>query len=199
MRQPEEFTIRSGTKTLPASSGPTEPIDVLRTEAQGAAWRLIELCSASQLPFDAYLSWSSGSGSISTARLTVATGTRVCVYARTLAIQAENHSSGSANKVCATVADAFATTFNQYEHRFPSVSSKQMSIPPFTESVRVEVADHTLLSGLTIDLLDTAGVRHSRTLGSAQPDGGIPIGGARTIEVTSGTPVDLRAVFTLTL
>ena len=78
MRQPEEFTIRSGTKTLPASSGPTEPIDVLRTEAQGAAWRLIELCSASQLPFDAYLSWSSGSGSISTARLTVATGTRVC-------------------------------------------------------------------------------------------------------------------------
>ena len=199
MRKPWEFTVRSGMKTLPASSGPTEPVDILRTEAQGAAWRLIEFCSASRLPFDAYLSWSSGSGAISMAQITVATGTRVCVYARTLAVQGENHSSGSANKVCATVADAFATTFNQYEHRFPSVTSKQMSIPPFAETVRVELADNTLLSGLTIDLLDTSGVRHSRTAGDAQPDSGIPIGGARTIELSSGTPVDLRAVFTLTL
>ena len=125
---------------------------------------------------------------------------RICIFARSLRIRAANLSS-SDNRVGVTVADGYGQTRNQWEHRATSPDqgvAQDVPIPPFARTVRLEIADPTQLPGSTIKVYDGEGTLRATVAGDAQPEGGVPVGGAGKVEVTAGA-TDYRAVYTLSL
>lgn len=173
---------------------------LLNPSALSETWRIIELFSSSGAPFNVLLSWSAGQGAGATAWITVARSTRVAVYARAITVQVGNLSVAE-NSVTATIADGYAETHNQWELRgaLTNLTPSGVGIPPFSRAFRVELADATLLSSLEIRVYDGTGTLCSHTMGDAQPDGGIPLGGAASLEIESPTDVEFRVVFYLRL
>ena len=195
-----DLTIRANTVELPALSGAPVYRPLLSTEADAASWRLLDLFSRDGAPFEVDISWSAGSGSGASAQLTVARATRVAVYARALTVRVANLGS-AVSRVGVTAADGFALSRNVFEFRGSSdgASPLEIPIPAFAEGVRVDLASATLLAAARIQLLDGTGTQRADVPADNQPAGGVPIGGAATLRVTTTAATTLRAVFTLSL
>ena len=196
-----ELTTRSDGKDLPAWDTSLKLLPLLDGEAELDTWRIVEAFSKSELPFELELGWSSGGGSGSLARVTVARAARICVLARSLRVRAGNLADAT-NRVGITVADAYAVTENQWEAT--GLSDEQgvgidIPVPPFARRVRVEMADATQLPTTTIKVYDGLSTHRSTVDGDKQPAEGVPIGGARTVEIDPSGATAWRAVFTLSL
>jgi hypothetical protein len=197
---------RLSTRSDAAELPPVDPklgakaVEVLRGEAERDTWRIIEAFSGSGLPFDLELAWSAGSGAGAQAQITVARSTRVSVFARSVRIAATNLAD-KVNRVGVTVADGFAATRNRWEHRGHHVASATtvIPIPPFADTVLVDLADPVLLPQATVFVVDGIGVLRAAYPVDLQPPDGIPVGGAAVVELQVPADVDYRAVFHLSL
>lgn len=195
-----DLTIRANTVELPALSGNPVYRPLLSTEADAAAWRLLDLFTSDGAPFEVMLAWSAGSGSGASAQLTVARASRVAVYARSLIVRVANL-DGAVSRVGVTAADGFALSRNVFEFRGSSdgITPVDVPIPAFAEGVRLDLADASLLAASRIQLFDGTGGQRADVPGDNQPAGGVPIGGAATLRVTTTAATLLRVVFTLSL
>ena len=72
-----------------ALAGAREPVwkDVLYSEADTDAWRIVEVSSLEGKPFDIELIWSAANGSGANALITVPHASRICVFARTVQVR----------------------------------------------------------------------------------------------------------------
>lgn len=196
-----ELSVRADRRKLASNGTPTFE-QVLASEADTDGWRIVELSSFEGLPFDVELTWSSANGSGARVLLTVPHATRLCVFARTLKVRARNLAP-SRNTVGATIADGYAETRNQLEvrvhdHTLPKsagfAAPVTVKVPPFATTAWVESADPS--EDGFIHILDAVGAHRGTTRITEQPDGGIPVGGARELQLWMGhTP--LRVVFRL--
>jgi len=186
--------------TLPARDGELLLKPLLNAESGRDAWRIIEVFSLSAAPFDLRLSWSSGGGSGANAKITVSRAARICVFARSLRIQAANLSD-TENRVGVTVADGHTRTRNQWEVRGTATEStpEGIEIPPFAERLRLDLSDPAYVTSAEIEVYDGQDILRSRTIASGQPSDGLPVGGAGKVEVTIPSSIDYRVVFTLSL
>lgn len=175
-------------------------VSLVRGEAGQASWRLVEAVTESALPFELHLEWSSGNGGPRSAKVTVSSACRVCVFARTLNVSAVNLSNDE-NQVAVAIADALLPTQNQYEYRGATVQLTEvdLEIPPFATHLRVELVDPSHLSSLNIRICDGTETLCGMTAGDTQPDRGIPLGGARAVQLHSPHAEEFRAIYTLAL
>lgn len=203
MRRASDLTSRSGSATLPARTA----AELVWSRIAGGnacggedAWRVIELASLTNLPFAARIRWNMGSAAGFTAQVAVARATRVCIHARALDIDVANFSN-AANQVVCGIADGLVSTHNQWEESGTAANgvTQPLQIPPFADRVRLELADPTLLPTTQITVRDGFAAAASVTLGDAQPDAGIPVSGARSIEFITTANVAFRVVYTLRL
>jgi hypothetical protein len=206
-RRRTSLATRSNQLTLAGwASGQQEKSwkSLLDTEARAEDWRLVELFSSSGHPFEAELSWTSGSGAGGSAVVTVSRSTRVCVVARALRVRASNL-TGAENRVSVNVAQpsGFVGTINVYEEPFtiPGEDALTLSIPPMTRRVRVEVADSAQAKTLIVQLLDGQGQLRSQVPSDEQPAEGLYLGGSDQLQLSNGhlSQVLGRVVFTLAL
>lgn len=196
-----DLSTRSDAVTLPAWSGAKAHKSVIAADASEATWRIVEAFSIDGLPFELNLSWSAGAGAGAKATVTACRSVRVCVFARALQVTAANLADAS-NRVGLTVADGFAVTTNQAEATGMMPNSEgDVEIPPFALRFRFEMADPSYLSTTEIRLYDGLSVLRSLMMADLQPDGGVPLGGARrlTLTNTSATDIAYRVVFDLAL
>ena len=181
-------------------TGVAKAVVLLTAEAQRDTWRIVEAFSGSGLPFDLELQWSAGSGTGARALVTVARSTRISLFARSVRISATNLTA-EPNRAGVTVADGFAPTRNQWEHRAAHVSGVPSPIPtpPFAETVRVDLADPSLSPLATVRILDGLGTLRATYPLLDQPAGGISVGGASALELDLAADIAFRAVFHLSL
>jgi hypothetical protein len=177
---------------------------LLDTEARAEDWRLVELFSTSERPFEAELCWTSGSGAGGSALVTVSRSTQVCVVARGLRVRVSNL-AGAENRVSVNVAQpsGFVGTTNVYEVPFtvPAEESVTLGLPPMARRVRVEVADPEQAKTLSVRLLDGQGQLRSRVPGDEQPAEGLHLGGSDQLQLSNAHLAQVlgRVVFTLAL
>ncbi len=180
---------------------PGKPVELLNTEAEVDTWRIVEVFSRTGLPFEADLSWSSGSGSGAQAQVTVARSARICVHARSLRISTTNLAK-KLNRVGVTVADGFTPTRNTWEipGGVAEGSPFEANVPPFAETFRVELGQLGAYANTQIAVHDALGDVRASYNAAFQPAFGIPVGGASKVEVTTNhTGTLARVVFTLSL
>ena len=195
-----DLPVRAQSKVLCPRTDTSVPMShLLDVGARAGTWRIIELFSRSGTPFEADVAWSAGAGVGSHAAITVAHAARLCVFARGLQVRVKNLGS-TKNSVGVTVADGFSPTRNQYEvcglsERRPV----QMAIPPFADHFRVDLDDRRGLRRVQIRVRDGADQIYSHWIGLNQPDSGIPVGGAGSLELLLPPAHRYRVVFTLTL
>ena len=175
----------------------------------GARWRVIEVFSESRLPFQAEVTWSAGGGGNLRAHLTVSRGTRVAVFARTFTVRVANLSDAE-NTVSGVVADAdtFVQTHNQLEltgqhdgNDLAGAQSSELEVPFFARHLHVYLHGEGLDPALWgVRVYDGQNILRSSTPVSTIPSGGLEVGGARKVELYSGSQAGVwRAVFTLAL
>lgn len=200
-----ELTTRSDAADLPplaavAGHAPTTKlVQLLDAEAELDTWRVVEVFSRTLAPFEVDLAWSAGSGSGATAKVTVTRSARICLFARSLRVSAANL-SGAANRVGVTVGDGFAVTENQHEVRGRGGDGLQdVVIPPFAKRARLDASDEAVLALSKLRILDGLGALRAVVVGSQQPPGGVPLGGAGSVQVEPHSTVDWRVVFTLSI
>ena len=196
-----ELSCRSDGRDLPAWNAELKLINLLDADASAADWRIVEVFSRTGLPFELLLVWSAGGGAGAEARITVARAARICVFARGLRVQAGNLAD-AINRVGVTVADAYAVTENQWEATGETLdhgTTADVPVPPFARRVRVEMADATLLPTTTLKVYDGQSTLRSTVAADKQPPEGVPVGGARTVQVAASGATAWRAVFTLSL
>lgn len=200
MSQAFKLSHRADVRELPVFSGTLELRDLLQGESQYATWRLVEVFSDKGLPFELELRWSGGAGSGAWSKLTVASATRICLFARSITLRAANLSS-DVNRVGVTIADGFAPTTNTYEQRdtCDAVTPVRFSIPPFAQTFSLQLADRGKLPGAVISFFDGTGAVRGQVSGATQPGEGILVGGTGRIEVLTSSPTDLKGIFTLAL
>ena len=192
---------RSGQESLPAHVPPADPAfrDLLRGEACAGLWRIVEVFTASQAPFELHASWSGGDGMGQEVRMTVARATRFAVFASSLNVRVANL-AGTENRVGCNTSEGYCVSCNQYEVRGTGDGSAlSVLIPPFATHFRVDVSDESQLSSTTVRVLDAQGLLRAEITGDAQPDQGLPLGGASAIEVVAPSNIDFRGVFTLSI
>lgn len=194
------LTTRSSVQALDpwAGAGALAFRSLLSSEAQLGAWRVVELWSVPRRPFEVRLEWAAGQGAGSHAWVTVPTAVRLGIYARAIGVRVANLSNQD-NRVGVTVADGFLQSRNQYEVRgsLGAGGATALVIPPFAERVRLELSDPALYATTQIQAFDAQGVLRGVTMGDAQPDQGVPLGGAGSLMVVSAGVADFRAVFQL--
>ena len=196
-----DLSTRSDAITLAAWSVSKAHKSVLGADTSEATWRIVEAFSVDGLPFELNLSWTAGAGAGAKATVTACRSVRVCVFARALQVTAANLADAS-NRVGLTVADGFAVTANQTEVTGDMPNSEgDVEIPPFALRFRFEMADPSYLATTEIRLYDGASIVRSLFMADTQPDGGVPLGGARrlTLNNPSATSVEFRVVFYLAL
>jgi hypothetical protein len=201
-----ELTTRSDAADLPplaaVAAGHVAPttkvVQLLDAEAELDTWRIVEVFSRSLAPFDVDLSWSAGSGSGATAKVTVTRSARICLFARSLRVAAANLSA-AANRVGVTVGDGFAVTENVYEVRGRGEGLQDVQVPPFARRARLDMSDDSVLALSKLRILDGLGALRAVVVGSNQPDDGVPLGDAGIVQVEPRSQVDWRVVFTLSL
>jgi len=168
---------------------------LLAAEAHGAAWRLVEASSRDAQPFDLDLAWSAGDGSGSAARISVATASRVCLFARHLQIRVRA-GGPSETRVAVHVADGFAPSANVWSVVVPA--GEVTTVPPFARTVWADVAEGALADDafLVLDgpVRTLAEVRLDR-----QPSAGVPLAGVTGVSVRTARPAVTRLCFHLHL
>lgn len=192
-----DLSLRAERKLLQPASA-EHFTELLTTEGDSDAWRIVEASSVNGRPFDLELTWSAANGSGSKARISVAHAARICLFARTIRVRACNQSSVG-NAVGVTIADGYADTRNQLEVRSPPLqlggqrAPTQIRIPAFARTAWVEAAEPDV-DGL-IQTYDGTGHLRGSTPLSKQPPKGVPVGGAGVLVIDIAVP--FRVVFSL--
>ncbi|MCB9764969.1 MAG: hypothetical protein H6739_34670 [Alphaproteobacteria bacterium] len=190
--------MRAERSTLPPGDGDLRWSPLLSGEDARDGWRIVEARSARGAPFALRLGWSSAQASGGQAWVCAPHATRVCVFARSLRVEAANRAEPE-NRVSVTVADGFALTANQWEEHAVTDPVAALAVPPFATHLWVGVDQPDLRPYTVLRLLDGMGtVRESLRL-DALPPGGLPLGATHRVEVQADDPVHLRATFTLAL
>ena len=195
-----DLSTRSDQLQLPGNDDHRRFRDLLFAESGDDTWRLVELFSLAGEPFEAELSWSAGQGVGARALVTVSHSTRVSVYARSLRVRARNLAVDG-NRVGVTVADGHTPTRNQWEHQGELEAGEPVIVvvPPFAARVRLDVAVPKALPQTRLSFVDGTGATRATVPGDAQPDRGVPIGGAREVHVHTRSPTPFRLLFDLSL
>ncbi len=192
--------VRSERKELPGSSTSSSQIMLLDVQFGQGEWRIVEAFSKEGKPLELEVRWSATTASGPWVKVTVAHATRLCVFAKSVTLYATNLSTDS-NTVIAQVADGFTQTANVWEHRAKTDGSSALHIPvpPFAVVFHLHLAERGALPAAIITVFDGAGTARARFSAANQPAGGIPVGGAGRIEITTEGSIDLRGIFTLLL
>lgn len=195
-----DLSTRSDQLALPGTDDAKRFRDLLFAESGDDTWRLVELFSLAGEPFEAELSWSAGQGVGARALVTVSHSTRVSVYARSLRVRARNLATDG-NRVGVTIADGHTPTRNQWEHHGELAPEEPVIVvvPPFASRVRLDVAAPKALAQARLSFVDGTGATRATVTGDAQPDGGVPVGGAREVQLHTKTPTAYRLLFDLSL
>ncbi len=200
-----ELTTRANAVDLPPAVQlavevyPAPRVPLLAGEAEVDTWRIVEVFAP--LPFELGLAWSAGSGSGAEAQVTVGRSSRICLFARSLRLTAQNLTT-TQHRAGVTVADGFAITHNTWEAPllFGVGVDQDVAIPPFAQTLRAEIAEPSGWASSTVEVFD--GMNHLRATYNAafQPAGGIPVGGARKVRLSTTDPaLHGRVVFHLSL
>lgn len=200
-----ELTTRANAIDLPPAVQlaievvPAPRVELLAGEAEVDTWRIVEVFAP--LPFELGLAWSAGSGSGAEALVTIGRSARICLLARSLRLTARNLTTTS-HRAGVTVADAFAITRNTWEVPllFGFGANQEVPIPAFAEALRVEIAEPDGWATTTIQVFDGLNDLRATYAAGSQPPGGVPIGGARKVRLSTPDPVHHgRVVFHLCL
>lgn len=196
-----DLSVRNGKKTLPARAvgSALSYVELGAGHAAAATWRVVEVWSPSDLPFAVRIQWTAGDSAGQKALVTVSRSARIGVHAQWVEVQAANLAD-VANVVASAIADAFLPTTNQWEETGTAESSvvQTIPIPPFADRVRLELSDPSLLPSSTLSFYDGFSGVVGVVQGDAQPDGGIPVGGARRLDLTvAGNNSNYRIIFSL--
>ena len=179
-------------------------VDLLRAEACGGAWRIVEAYSASGGPFELHAAWSGGEGMGQEAKITVPRATRFAVFASSISLKVANL-SGSENRVGCNVADGYCVSANQYEVRGTGTADQgttapvELPIPPFAAHLRVDCADEAQLASIVIVVSDGVGVARAEVKGDKQTGLGVPLGAAGKVTVSAPIGLRFRGVFHLSI
>lgn len=190
----------SETLTLPPSCEQATGIDLLRPSFGTSDWRLLEAQSLDSLPFELCATWAQGSASGANARISVATGARLCLMASELHLSALNRAP-LPNRVLVHIASAFAPTRNVLDVSGRTLAGVPVGvpIPPFATHVRLDLASLEALLDTRLTFYDGSRELRLTLPATAQPAEGIPLGSFRFIEVTCPLATSMRALFTLSL
>ena len=191
---------RGHQETLRAYTGTPLFADLLSAEACLGTWRIVEVVSASGGPFELRLSWSAGDGMGQEAKLTVARGTRLSIFASSLKLRAANLWSKD-NRISVMVSDGYCVSENHYEVRGVGTiaAATAVEIPPYARTVRVDVSPASGLVSTTLSLADGLGTVRAEVLGDEQPAGGLPLAGAGSLTVEVPPDHTFRVTCTLSL
>lgn len=191
---------RSHQETLRAYTGTASFVDTLVAEACLGAWRIVEVVSDTGGPFEIVVTWSSGDGAGQRAKLTVARGTRFCIFAASLKVRVANLSSRE-NRVTVMASEGYCVSENHYEVRGEGGSNEPVpiEIPPFARAVRLDTSPASGLVGSTLTVHDGLGTTRAEVPGDAQPAGGLPLAGAGALLVLVPTGAAYRVTYTLSL
>lgn len=175
-------------------------VDLLKAEACGSIWRIVEVWSDSGMPFELRVGWSGGEGGLREAKMTVSRGTRFAVYARSLSLRAANLSS-DVNRIACSTADGYCVSANQYEVRGTGVAdtAQTLEVPSFATHLRVDCGDRTQLGSITIAVDDGVSVQRVHMKADEQPAGGVSLGSVGAVRVTAPAALRYRALFTLSI
>ena len=203
MTRSTALSVRARPVELTAAS--TDLVECLTGEAQCEAWRIVEVSTLSNLPFEVWIDWGAGQGAGHLVKVTASRAIRVCILARYIRVRAKDlrtSNSATANTIIATVADGFLATGNtwQFEGQQPAEATELLTdVPPFAKAVRVESSDAAAFSAGVIELLDVDGIVRSHHLISQQPGDGLPIAGTHAVRLSTMTAAPYRVVYFLTI
>ena len=193
------LSVRAEAARLPPTQAQTDAswTRLLSAEAHASAWRLVEASSRDSVPFDLELAWSAGDGSGATARISVASASRVCLFARHLQIRGRAVSPAEA-RVALHVADidGFAPTANVWSIVAPA--GEVVLVPPFARAVRADVAEGALADDAFLVLDGPVGTLAEVRL-DRQPSAGVPVAGVTGVSVRTARPAVVRLCFHLHL
>ena len=196
----EDDIVRSNQVLLKGGTTESGSTSLLTAEFPDSAWRTVEVVSREGKPFELELKWSVVTASGSRAVVTAASAARVCVFARSIQVFVSNLSSDG-HTVIGQVADGFTQSANVWEHR-ATVSAQtpvNIPIPPFAAVFFLHLGGHDTPPGTTITIFDGTGTARAQFSAANQPAGGIPLGGAGRIEVTTQSNMEVRGVFALSI
>ena len=198
MANPCELSLRFARERLPPASAPAgAAVELLAAEAARPAHRIIELWG--DAPFEATVAWSAGTSRPKEAELSVSRGTRLGVFARTLVIKVRNGAKAE-NAVALAVSDGFLISRNKRQVTGTGNGAYQeLAVPPYADSLSLELADPAQLANASIALDDGFDTRSAVTPGDMQGDAGVPLGAAGKALVLVPNGVAWRALFHLTL
>ena len=179
------------------------PLDE-RRDASCGKWRILELVSLSQAPFEVYLEWSAGDDHGMSARIVVPRATRLSVFAAWIQVEMANRAAVENNVIC-TVAPGYAVTHNHWEESGSGdqdrdiVVDVEVAIPPFAHAFQVHTQKAADLPLVGIELYDGLGAQRLGLTADLQPDGGVALGAAHRLVLKVPAAVVWRVVFLLTL
>lgn len=164
-------------------------------DTNGPASRIIDLGSTSAKPFQVLIGVTAAGGIAPRFRLSIASGTRVCVFGRGVTIDAQNMHN-SENQIAWSVSDGVIPTSNTYqiEYEGPAVA-EILEVASYARRVRLEPANVAAVATLTF--INGNGVTLAVWPWASIPSDGIPIGSTDRIQVDSTTAC--RVVYDLAL
>lgn len=193
--------MRSGQTNL-AVGGAIEFSPLLRFDsgvdggATGTAGRVLQIGSQQARAFDARLEWTADGGVSAAALISVAAGTSVGVFARTLQVGVRNLDTANTNIVTGVLSDGFVRGCNVYQVWYPSApTAASLNIPAWARSVTLQASNASATG--SVSFLTAGGTTMGIVDLAAMPSDGAIIGGASTIEVTCSHPC--RVVYHLTI
>ena len=160
-------------------------------------WRLLLVSAAG--PVELEVSWGCGDTSGTLLRLSLARSVRLCFYGRAVTVKADNLKDGS-NRIDLVAVDAYERTQNVLQVSGEGTGAVQaVAVPVFAQDLRLELEDATLLGGSLVRLKNGEGEVVAACPADMQPDAGIRLGAADSVEVEAPSGCKWRLVFGLTM
>ncbi|MCP4810540.1 MAG: hypothetical protein GY884_34845 [Proteobacteria bacterium] len=191
------LSVRSTSLALP---GGGSLVELLRGEDRRSAWRVVDLYG--DAPFEARLRWTAAAGLGPEVLLTVARGTRICVFARSVSVEARSLIAGevAAGVNIGDSSDATPTrnvleVFGQLAEELDSVQPVTTPVASFAQTVRIDGQEPSLV----LELLTSGGGVLAKAGLADQPPQGLPLGSASRVRVSAEVAAPFRLVFGLAI
>ena len=191
------LSVRSTSLRLPADGS---LVELLRGEDRGSAWRVVDLYG--DAPFEAKLRWTAAAGLGPEVLLTVARGTRICVFARSVSVEARSlvERDVAAGVNIGDSSDATPTrnvleVFGQLVEELDAVQPVTVPVASFAQTVRLDGEEPSLV----LELLNAGGDVLAKATLAGQPPQGLPLGSAADVRVNAESASPFRLVFGLAL
>lgn len=178
---------------LPVTLADPTPHATMLAGATGfhTSWRVVELWSDDDLPWEAFLSWTGAQGGGQHALLTVPGSTRVCIAAKGINRIEATNLSDKKNIVRVAVATVDSTIFCRNHHTKSMVGAGiagggpfDLTPPPYVE--RLLITPSSLLAGGTVvELFDALGNLCGTYTLASQPSAGQTMIGIAKVTVSA--------------